>query len=262
MLGSMYRTLAPAALVSALGCASAFAQHSTTITYQGSLAHQGEPYTGTADFAFRLWNAEVDGQVASPILLRGAVEVDGGLFQIPLEFNAEHLQGDRWMVISVRTPAWDGVGSAPPYTQLPGRQRITASPYSVQTRGVFVNEAGNRVGIGTTAPEAALHVAGEVRADGGVRFPGGGIHDVLVGFNEVDFGPMSGGGVSGFSGLSVPGATPGDFVLIQLTPHVQGLGITEAWVASDGLVSARVRNNSAGMIDAPLQAIRVMVIKP
>jgi hypothetical protein len=153
------RAFVAAAMMSTLGCATAFAQHSSTITYQGALQLQGEPYTGTADYAFRLWDAEFGGQIMSELVFSDGVEVAEGLFQIPLDFGVESLDGDRWMAISVRTPAWDGQGAEPPYTSLPGRQRVSASPYALQTRGITVNNAGDRVGIGTTEPLAALHIA-------------------------------------------------------------------------------------------------------
>jgi hypothetical protein len=48
------------------------------------------------------------------------------------------------------------------------RQALTATPYSLQTRGVYVDDLGN-VGIGTTAPVAELHVAGQAAFGAGTR---------------------------------------------------------------------------------------------
>lgn len=147
-----------AAFLSTLGSAAASAQHSSTINYQGFLKHQGQAYTGTADYSFLLWSTESDGQPVSPIVFSDGVDVVDGLFTVPIDFGADALRADRWMSISVRTPAWDGQGSEPPYTTLPGRTRVTASPYAVQTRGIYVNEAGDRVGVGTTQPLAPFHI--------------------------------------------------------------------------------------------------------
>src|SRR5690606_6545600 len=168
MLRTIVRRLAAAALL-ALAVPGAWAQQ-TAFTYQGSLLYEGEPYTGPADYEFRLWNAESGGSPAGDPLERFGVEVSEGLFQSELDFGSESLSGDRWLSIAVRTPAWDGQGPAPAFTPLPGRQRVSGSPYSIRTRGIFVNDAGDRVGIGTTEPLVMLHVAGAMRADGGVQF--------------------------------------------------------------------------------------------
>jgi hypothetical protein len=254
------RAFVAAAMMSTLGCAAAFAQHSSTITYQGALHLQGEPYTGTADYAFRLWTAESDGQVASGLVQISGVQVEEGLFQVPLDFGAEALRDDRWIAISVRTPAWDGQGAEPPFTTLPGRQRLTASPYSIQTRGVFVNEAGDRVGIGTSNPAATLHVAGAVRADGGVRFPGGAITNVLTLTGPANLGPLSSGGESGFI-VPVNGAAVGDAALATLNPLPPELAIMSIRVESAGQVFIRVRNISNMTYDAPPMTIKVIVFK-
>lgn len=321
------RALVAAAMMTALGSASAFAQHSSTITYQGALQHQGEPYTGDADFYFGIWTSESGGAEPLTHILKDGVTVDDGLFTAPLDFGAWPFTGDRWLEIRVRTPAWDGQGAEPAFTALPGRQRLSASPYSVQTRGIFVNELGDRVGIGTTdpaaplhvapaegiligspnsgasalqmglsqpfngfariqavkaggtawgdlalnssggrvgvgtiAPQSMLHVAGEVRADGGVRFPGGAITNVLTLTGPGDLGPMPGGAQSWFS-IPVAGAAIGDVALATLNPLPPELAITSIRVESAGRVFIRVRNISNMTFDAPPMTIKIIVFK-
>lgn len=129
--------------------APAAAQTDTEFTYQGRLDLLGEPYTGTADYRFTLWDAATGGsQIGGELALDG-VDVEAGLFTAELDFGAEAFTEQRWLEISVRTPAWDGQGDEPPFTTLDPRQAVTRSPYSIQTRGIFVDDA-ERVGIGTT----------------------------------------------------------------------------------------------------------------
>lgn len=153
--------LAAAVIAIAVAHTPSLAQTDSTVTYQGRLDYQGQPYDGDADYRFTLWDAASGGvQIGPPDEAPGVV-VQGGLFTAELDFGAEALAAQRWLAIEVRTPAWDGQGNEPPYTMLAERQPLTRSPYSVQTRGIFVNEAGDRVGIGTDAPTHPLHVVGE-----------------------------------------------------------------------------------------------------
>jgi hypothetical protein len=254
------RAFVAAAMMSMLGCAAALAQHSSTITYQGALHLQGEPYTGTADYAFRLWDDETGGQIMSELVFSDGVEVVDGLFQIPLDFGAEALRDDRWMAISVRTPAWDGQGAEPPFTTLPGRQRLTASPYSIQTRGIFVNEAGDRVGIGTSNPAATLHVAGAVRADGGLRFTGGAIADVITEDGVGNFGSLPAGVTAQFT-VNMPGVEPGDVLLVGVDPIPSQLLQLEPRIVSPNTVVLPFRNISGATYNPPEMTLNVIVLK-
>lgn len=145
----MNRRIAALALAATVALAGpAAAQSDTEFTYQGRLDFQGQPYTGSADYRFTLWNAATGGsQIGDEHPLDGA-DVEGGLFAAAIDFGADAFAGQRWLEIAVRTPAWDGQGAEPPFTTLDPRQAITRSPYSIQTRGIFVDD-DERVGIGT-----------------------------------------------------------------------------------------------------------------
>lgn len=116
-------------------------------SYQGFVRMSGSALNEDADFEFTLWNAAVGGtMVAGPISV-GAVPLTDGLFTQELDFGVNAFDGNaRWLQIAVRTTAGGGA-----YTTVAPRQAVNAAPYSVQTRGLFVDDAG-RVGIGTTAP--------------------------------------------------------------------------------------------------------------
>ncbi|MCC5823680.1 MAG: hypothetical protein LAT64_10895 [Phycisphaerales bacterium] len=124
-------------------------------TYQGRLDMHAQPYTGTADFQFTLWDAPSGGSQIGSVNAKNGVEIEDGLFTAELDFGAEPLQGTRYLQIRVRAPSGSG-----DFFTFPDRTRISASPFSIRTRGLYVNEAGNRVAIGTQDPTHTLHVTG------------------------------------------------------------------------------------------------------
>jgi hypothetical protein len=111
-------------------------------TYQGQLKLDGSPVNATA---------AAGTQVGST--LDQVVTVTDGVFSTDLDFGAASFDGqERWLEISVRSPAGSGA-----YTTLTPRQLVTAAPYALQTRGLYVSPTLN-VGIGTTSPQNALHI--------------------------------------------------------------------------------------------------------
>lgn len=132
----------------------AIAQTDTSFTYQGSLAQSGHPAQGAFDLAFSLWDAAIGGnQIGAPIQLDDH-PIDAGLFTADLDFGAGAFDhSPRWLAVRV-----NGVDLLP-------REPVTRSPYSLQTRGIFV-DADENVGMGTTQPLTKLHVAGSITADG------------------------------------------------------------------------------------------------
>lgn len=175
-----------AAALLAAGVARSHAQGDTAVTYQGVLGFMGQPYTGTADYLFSLWDAPVLGaQVGGTQAVLG-VAVDAGLFTARLDFGADAYAAPRWLLVEVRTPAWDGTGMKPNFTPLEERQLLTRSPYSIQTRGIFVDDE-EMVGVGTQNPHTRLHVSGaENEGLTAVLKITSDIQNMLLDGNEID----------------------------------------------------------------------------
>lgn len=132
------------AVAAILLSASAFAQIplGTQFTYQGQLQKAGAPLTGTADFQFSLWDAQIGGGQVGAIVAVNGVSVADGLFTVALDFGAAAFNGDaRWLQIAVRSPAGGG-----PYTTLSPRQAPTAAP-----NALFSLNAGRLDGLDSTA---------------------------------------------------------------------------------------------------------------
>ena len=153
------------------------AANDTSLTYQGELKQNGGLANGTFDMDFSLWDAASAGtQVRSTISLAN-VPVSDGRFSVELDFGSDAFNNeDRWLQIEVERSV------------LLPRQPITRSPYSIQTRGIFV-DADQNVGIGTDAPSVRLHIDGgtDVSPAGGGYVVAGdmGSRNIAVDDNEI-----------------------------------------------------------------------------
>lgn len=106
----------------------------TRITYQGRLDQSGSPYTGDADMRFQMFEAATGGDTVGPSIVRNAVPVTDGLFQVELDFGAE---------VFTKTPLWlqvvvDG-------KELTPRQPVTAAPVAIQA--LNATNAGDIEGV-------------------------------------------------------------------------------------------------------------------
>lgn len=164
MRASMTKTLRILAAVTAILFAGAAAADplSTAFTYQGRLEQNGAPYQGTIGAVrFQLYASPTGGSSLEG-WISGNVPVLNGVFTTEVDFGSAAFTGDeRWVEIMV-----DGQTLSP-------RQRLSATPYSLQTRGLYVDDALN-VGIGTTAPAGRLHVEAPA-GDGSVILPSGSV---------------------------------------------------------------------------------------
>ena len=118
----------------------------TAFTYQGQLKDGGSHASGAHHMTFALHShATLNAPVGSPIALTD-VPVTEGLFTVELDFGSSAINGsERWLQIEI-----NGEPLSP-------RQRIAATPYALQTRGIHV-DSGGKVGIGTMTPQDRLTV--------------------------------------------------------------------------------------------------------
>lgn len=94
------------------------------ITYQGFLAHAGEPANGAFDFEFTLWNAGLSGAQIGPTVFLEDVPTNDGIFQVELDFGAAAFDGSlRWL--RIRVALADGA-----LTTLAPRQAVKPAPYA------------------------------------------------------------------------------------------------------------------------------------
>jgi len=114
----------------------------TTITYQGQLRDAGEPFTGTADLEFKLFDQLVDGSQVGDTQNRPDWPIEDGLFQVGLDFGlAAFNEQVRYLEIRV-----DG-------TLLTPRQAIRPSPMALFALGGNEGPQGPQGDPGPVGPE-------------------------------------------------------------------------------------------------------------
>jgi len=139
-----------------------------TFTIQGQLPDSvTAPLPSSVMMKFILFDVATGGvQVPNGATTLSSVPLDHGLFTATVDFgSAEVFNGDaRWVEV------WTNRSG----TLLPEDPRIPilATPYALQTRGLFVDDQ-RKVGIGTTAPLAKLEVVGDWNGiEGALRIRG------------------------------------------------------------------------------------------
>jgi hypothetical protein len=98
----------------------------TAFSYQGRLDAGGGAASGTYDFQFILYDADVGGSQVGPLLLRDDVAVAAGLFTVPLDFGSVFDGNARYLEIGVRPGASSGA-----YDILSPRQELTTAPHAL-----------------------------------------------------------------------------------------------------------------------------------
>jgi microcystin-dependent protein len=151
----------------------------TAFTYQGHLYDANYAANGQYDFAFKLYDANVAGSKVGTDVNVADVDVIDAYFTVELDFGSSVFDGNAvWLEIGVRPGEMNDPNG---YTTLSPRQEVTPTPYALQTRGIFVDDAGN-VGVGTSSPEKRLDIASESYTNLGIglniKSPGGTSWDI------------------------------------------------------------------------------------
>lgn len=190
------------ATVVAACCGSSLARPpvGTEFTYQGQLLKNGVALNTPADLKFSLWDGS--GPTATQIgtfLFVPFVPINQGRFECAVDFGQSPYttNEERWLQVEVRNPA----GSGGAFSLMGDRQKLTATPFSLATRGINVDTAGN-VGIGTTSlvPDQKLTLINNV-PNAGVATIG---NDAAISFGGVYFSQA--GAVKGWVGATGGGA--------------------------------------------------------
>jgi hypothetical protein len=140
----------------------------TRFTYQGYLEQDAVPVTAACDLQFGLFNALTAGTQIGTTLTQTAVTVNGGIFNVQLDFGVGVFNGeDRYLQIGARCPSGTGV-----YTTLSPRQPITSVPYAMALYGLRVetNPFSPNVIGGHTNNNVTADVVGATISGGGSNY--------------------------------------------------------------------------------------------
>ncbi|MHC4500335.1 MAG: autotransporter outer membrane beta-barrel domain-containing protein, partial [Planctomycetota bacterium] len=173
-------------------------------TYQGGLTDANQVADGLYDFQFKLFDDPCDpcdANQVGPDVNRPDVDVVDGYFTVELDFGSDVFDGNAvWLEIGVRPGEMNDPCA---YTVLSPRQEVTAVPYALQTRGIFVDNAGS-VGVGTTNPGERLDVNGNININSVYKIAGSsvlsvrGTRNILVGVDAGTYNTGSDGTFLGY----------------------------------------------------------------
>jgi hypothetical protein len=126
-----------------VGAPAAVGQVATSVGFQGQLKSSGTNVNTPADFRFSLWDAATGGNQVGTSDTHLAVPVADGLFNSSFDCGVDPYtqNSSSWLQIEVRTPT-NADPNAPGFVVLGGRQQLSASPYSLATRGMTVDQNG------------------------------------------------------------------------------------------------------------------------
>lgn len=146
----------------------------TAFTYQGELGQDGAPANGTFDLRFRVYDSASGGMQMGPTVCVDNVSVVNGKFVALVDAGQQYSGiAARYLELDVRADTGQSCVNATGFTTLSPRQQLTpapraaaasvanalAAPDASPASAVVVDNDG-KVGVGTAAPTAMLHVVG------------------------------------------------------------------------------------------------------
>ncbi len=190
----------------------------TAFTYQAQLNEGSGPLNGSADLRFKLFAVEDGGTPVSSTITLTNQTVTDGLVAERLDFGVDVFDGgSRWLEVEIRSPH-DPTDTAP-FTTLSPRQAISPIPYALQTRGIFVDEAGIvSIGAGPVAAKGVSRGAlpAQAQANFAATVPG---RAGLLGESTATTGDSVGikGKTASLAGRGIEGTGPGEGVRGEAT---------------------------------------------
>ncbi len=176
----------------------------TAFTYQGQLYDASYPANGNYDFAFKLYDANNDGNKVGTDVNVADVNVIDGYFTVKLDFGSGVFDGNaHWLEIGIR----QGVFNDPcGYTSLSPRQEVTPTPYALYAKSGTPGPQGpkgDKGDTGDTGPVGPPGPQGEQGSQGpqGETGPQG---------EQGSQGPQGETGPQGEQGPEGPQGPPGD----------------------------------------------------
>jgi hypothetical protein len=184
---------------------AAHAQLSTAFTYQGRLKDNGQNANGLYDLEFKLFTTATGGIQLGPTSCVNNVLVADGLFTAILDFGQQYAApGQRFIEVAVRADGGLDCSNEAGFFVLTPRSPLPSVPLAAHANSAFALDVPNgshpgavtvdnsgRVGVGTAAPQATLHL---VTPGEGVRIQGpaaGAANTAWMGFFDA-FGTRTG----------------------------------------------------------------------
>ena len=205
----------------------------TAFTYQGRLANNGQPASGSYDLSFKLYTVSQGGsQLAGPAT-NAAVAVSNGLFTTTVDFGNVFAGGSNWLEIAVST------NGANAFSTLAPRQLLTPVPYAI-----LANAASNVLGA---VSAAQLTGSIPVASVSGV-LPLAQIPTVVVtnGASSISVSGSFSGNGSGLTNLNAASLSSGTLADIRLSTNVALLNTTNFFTGTNtfaGVLKATNANN-------------------
>jgi hypothetical protein len=215
------------------GDAQALASSPTTFTYQGQLLQGGQPFNGTVNLDFRLFQSATGGTSLGH-LTASNVPVTAGYMTIDLDFGGATFAGDaRWLEIQVNA------------TTLSPRQEVMAAPYSLYAR--------NAHGPSITGLSASNITSGQVPASVMTgtynlagTFTGSGAGLINLNASNIGSGTLGAGLLSGTYGNALTLNNPGNAISGSFTGSGAGLtSLNASNITTGTLANARTTGTAA-----------------
>lgn len=255
----------------------------TAFTYQGELASDGTPATGTYDIRYRLYDAASDGTQVGSTLCSDNQAITNGRFTTSLDFGSAAFAGQkRFLEIEVRQDAGLDCADATGFTLLAPRQELTAAPNATFAQAAatattaltasnaaslngqspsFYQNAANLTGTLPSARLSGTYTGPLTLSNPSNIFTGNGAAITNLSATNISTGVLdaarmpsnwaAGGDLGGF--YPSPTITPGAVTLGKLDPNVQDVlsKLSSLTTAPNPLDAVAWGNGLAGQLNVP-----------